>query len=1009
MSIISESIHTPDNDDRSYRLIALENGLHALLISDPTADKSGAALDVNVGSITDKKYNVSGLAHFCEHLLFMGTKEFPGENEYSEYLSKNSGNSNAYTSLEHTNYYFQVNSLYLKGALDRFSKFFINPLFSPSCKDREINAVDSENKKNLQNDLWRLYQIDKATSEPTHPFNGFSTGNYTTLHTIPVDEGRDVREVLIDFHSKEYSANIMSLVILGKELIDELTTWATDYFSPIKNNNISGPVNDGKVLTKDQLSTLVKVKTVMDKNNLELKFFINDDLEAKNPSVYYTHLLGHETKGLILDYCKSKNWVLDLSVGCSKIVKGNAFLELDFVLTEKGLAHWEDIVKAVFQYIKFISDHGPQAYIFNELKSMKELDFKFKQKGEVSSTVSRLSSKLYKVKDGFINGEDILKSPGYEKFDSKAITEFGKYLNVNNFKIVLSSKSFDNLPSKEKWYGTEYSVEKLSKEFLDSLSLVKSITQLHFPTPNMFIPKNLGFNKKKNTPLLHPYLITDTDKLRLWFKQDDTFEVPKGTIYLHLGFDANENIKKSVSAELLALLFNDSLTSITYFASLVGISISFMLFRDGFVLKVSGYNDKLPTLLEILLQSFFSYSPDSSKFSMLKFKLEQELKNFGYGVPYNQIGTRVLTLVNEKTYEHLDRLKALQSVNFDDVKEYVKTLFTSINAEGLVHGNFDISSAKEIKNIILRHIDSIKTKKREPLRNYILNENARYETELDDANNINSCIETFIQTSPAANERLLVLTDLVSTIMKEPCFNQLRTKEQLGYVVFSGTRKFRNSFGIRILIQSERDTAYLEYRTAEFLQTFGRYVDKLSDDDFIKAKQTLKEIKTTKLKHLSEEGGRFWSSISDGYYNFKFRNKHVKILEGIEKQEFKDFFKKVLGSKKVVAHLKSKKVPEVTKEKIIKSSIVNFNSRHDLNIDLDSVDVNDYSGLIEDKELQFKLEEAVKTDLESPIPKGYPSGKLYSISEFQSHFELGESPKPVQNLADFYYPEESHL
>ena len=104
-------------------------------------------LDVNVGSFTDKEYNISGLAHFCEHLLFMGTEKYPKENEYSNYLSKHSGSSNAYTAAEHTNYYFQVGADYLEGALDRFSQFFIAPLFSKSCQDREINAVDSENKK----------------------------------------------------------------------------------------------------------------------------------------------------------------------------------------------------------------------------------------------------------------------------------------------------------------------------------------------------------------------------------------------------------------------------------------------------------------------------------------------------------------------------------------------------------------------------------------------------------------------------------------------------------------------------------------------------------------------------------------------------------------------------------------------------------------------------------------------------------------------------------------------
>jgi len=84
----------------------------------------------------------------------MGTKKFPSENEYQQYLSTNNGMSNAYTAMTSTNYYFDVAPNALEGALDRFSGFFIEPLFNEDCTEREIKAVDSEHKKNLQNDMW---------------------------------------------------------------------------------------------------------------------------------------------------------------------------------------------------------------------------------------------------------------------------------------------------------------------------------------------------------------------------------------------------------------------------------------------------------------------------------------------------------------------------------------------------------------------------------------------------------------------------------------------------------------------------------------------------------------------------------------------------------------------------------------------------------------------------------------------------------------------------------------
>lgn len=98
----------------------------------------------------------------------------------------------------------------------RFAQFFISPAFSENCKDRELRAVDSEHKKNLQSDSWRLFQLEKNLSSPNHPYSQFGTGNLETLQDAPGREGIDVRDELIKFHSKYYSANIMKLVILGR-------------------------------------------------------------------------------------------------------------------------------------------------------------------------------------------------------------------------------------------------------------------------------------------------------------------------------------------------------------------------------------------------------------------------------------------------------------------------------------------------------------------------------------------------------------------------------------------------------------------------------------------------------------------------------------------------------------------------------------------------------------------------------------------------------------------------
>ncbi|KAK6457763.1 Metalloenzyme, LuxS/M16 peptidase-like protein [Scheffersomyces xylosifermentans] len=1046
-------IEKPHTDDRSYRYFKLNsNDLQVLVIHDPTADKSAASLDVNVGSYTDKQYDIPGLAHFCEHLLFMGTEKYPEENEYSSFLAKHSGYSNAYTAAEHTNYYFQLSSDYLEGALDRFAQFFISPLFSQSCKDREINAVDSENKKNLQNDIWRLYQLDKSNSNPKHPYNGFSTGNYQTLHVDPTGKGLNVRDVLMDFHKSHYSSNLMSLVILGKEDLDTLSTWAIEKFSDVPNKSLPRPHYNGEtILTNEYLGKLTKAKPIMDKHQLELTFMIPDDLEAawkSKPNGYFSHLLGHESEGSVLYHLKHKGWVTGLSSGNMKVCQGSSFFMLEFELTPEGLAEWKSIVVTVFQYLKLILSDEPKQWIWEEMSNMSAINFKFRQKADASGTVSKMSSTLYKfADDGFIPPEYLLSSSIYREFNSSEIVQFGKYLNPDNFRIALISQSLDGLDKTEQWYGTEYSYDDIPFDLLTQIRAASLNENLHYPSPNDFIPKDFEvLRKKAEKPLIHPYLVEVNNKMHVWFKQDDQFEVPKGTIEIvfHLP-NSNTDLRSSTYSALIAEMLNDELNQIVYYASLVGLKAHFAPWRDGFNLKVSGYNDKLPVLLEQVLSKFINFKPNKERFEAMKFKLYQQFKNFGFNVPYSQVGTHLLLLVNDKTYTYEEKIKLMDtSLTFNDLYEFTtKTVWDAgVFSEILIHGNFDITKADEIKKLVSSY-----TKNIDPiaetldgvdevirLRNYILPENAsiRYELPLQDSKNINSCIEYYIQISPeSTDEKLRVLTDLLSTIIREPCFNQLRTKEQLGYVVFSGLRLGRTSLGFRILVQSERTTDYLEYRIDEFLTNFGKYVNnELTDEDFAKFKQALKDTKLAKLKHLSEETNRLWNYITDGYYDFESRLKHVNLLESISKDEFVHFFNDYIFNEskkagKLVVHLKSQSAPVPSTLKLVQSSIVNYVYRNNYQVSSDKLEAivesnyENHGELVklvanEIKEdpsnkipsnLEDNLLSTIKIEIESPVPAKYPSGKLYTqVSEFRSDFKLGGVPSPVEPLSKYYYP-----
>ena len=191
-------------DKKLYRHITLSNGLQCVLICDTVAmrqrklehyddessdgdddddddgsdiegeedddddddglRKAATALLVNVGSYHDPPH-LQGLSHFLEHMLFLGTEEFPIENEYDSFLAQHGGDDNAYTDMEHTLYHYCIPQDGSSGdktvwrALEMFSSFFKCPLLSGGSVDRELNAVESEFELNKKDDDNRLGQL----------------------------------------------------------------------------------------------------------------------------------------------------------------------------------------------------------------------------------------------------------------------------------------------------------------------------------------------------------------------------------------------------------------------------------------------------------------------------------------------------------------------------------------------------------------------------------------------------------------------------------------------------------------------------------------------------------------------------------------------------------------------------------------------------------------------------------------------------------------------------------
>ncbi|XP_044760344.1 insulin-degrading enzyme [Coccinella septempunctata] len=900
-----DNIFKSKEDKRLYRGLILSNQLKVLLVSDPSTDKSAAAMDVNVGYMSDPK-NVKGLAHFCEHMLFLGTEKYPNENDYNKFLSEHGGSSNAATYPDHTIYYFDVVPEHLSSALDRFAQFFIAPLFTESATDKELNAVNSEHDKNVQSDLWRLDQLDKHLADPDHPYHTFGTGNRYTLEILPKREGINVREELLKFHNTWYSSNLMSLAVLGKESLDELEATVVELFHNVENKNSPLPEWSDAPFNEGHFETCTYIHPVKDVRNLNIIFPCKDFRhEYKAAPIHYTsHLMGHEGPGSILSALKSRGWSNSLVAGARPTPRGFTFFTIAVDLTEEGMKHTDEIIKLVFQYVNMLKQLGPLKWVHDENRDIGEMTFRFKDK---ESPRGYISSLVHFMQDYPM--EDVLScNLVVTEWKPEAIEEVWDDLVPSKIRVAIVAKKFNTeLDSVEPWYGTKYKTVKIDKEILSDWENAGLCDELKLPEKNEFIPSDFKLyplddvsNKEGSTFSDHPLIIKDTALTRVWFKQDDVYKLPKA----NLMFDfvsplAYLDPLNCNLTHMLVQLFRDALNEYAYSAEVAGLKYELINTKYGLILAIEGYNDKQHILLEKIIDRLTSFKVDPKRFEIYKENYIRNLRNFNAEQPYQHAVYYLAVLLTEHSWTKQELLGATEQLTIERLEAFIPQVLSKMHIECLVHGNVNKTKALEMANIVEEQLRN--TLKMCPLlpRQLLLNRELKLEKgcyylyEVQNDIHKPSCIELYYQCGMQSTETNMKL-ELFSKIIQEPCFNILRTKQQLGYIVFSGVRRSNGVQGLRIIVQSDKHPAFLDDRIEEFLKDMKPYLMSMEEEEFVRHREALAAQRLEKPKQLASQTNLYWSEITSQQYNFDRTEMEVGYLRTLKMKDILEFYEEFL-------------------------------------------------------------------------------------------------------------------
>ncbi|XP_012709381.2 nardilysin [Fundulus heteroclitus] len=963
-----EIIKSP-SDPKQYRYIVLDNGLRALLISDysgpmasdgdddleieeeeeeeeeeedgeeeedETGDEddedkgeeevkkkkgnaekqSAAALCVGVGSFSDPG-DLPGLAHFLEHMVFMGSEKYPSENGFDAFLKKHGGSDNASTDCERTIFQFDVQRKSFKEALDRWAQFFICPLMIRDAIDREVEAVDSEYQLAKPSDSHRKEMLFGSLAKPGHPMGKFCWGNAETLKQEPKKKKINVYKRLRAFWKKHYSAHYMTLAVQSKEKLDTLEEWVREIFSKVPNNGLPKP--DFSALP-DPFDTpdfckLYRVVPVRKVHALNITWALppQEKYYRVKPLHYISWLVGHEGTGSILSVLRKKCWALALFGGNSETGFDQnttySIFSISITLTDEGFQNFYEVTHLVFQYLKMLQTLGPQQRIYEEIQRIEANEFHYQEQIDPIEYVEDICENMQLFpKEDFLTGDQLMF-----EYNPEVIGAALALLTPENANLMLLSPEHEGqCPLREKWFGTQYSVEDIQQKWMERWSGDMELnSDLHLPPENKFIATDFTLKPSDCSDTDFPVRIANGDKGCLWYKKDNKFKIPKAYIRFHLISPIiQQSAKNIVLFDLMVNILGHNLAEPAYEAEVAQLEYKLVAGEHGLIVKVKGFNHKLPLLFHLIVDHLADFSASEDVFSMFMEQLKKTYFNILIKPDKLSKDVRLLILEHSR-WSMVEKYQALTAgLTSEELIGFSRSFRAELYAEGLVQGNLSSAESVQFLQYVTDKLQFSELPAEVPVTFRVVELPPKHhicKVKSLNKGDANSEVTVYYQSGPKAL-REHTLMELLVMHMEEPCFDFLRTKETLGYHVYPTCRNTSGVLGFSVTVETQAtkfNSELVELKIEEFLVSYGEKLGALSEEAFNTQVTALVKLKECEDTHLGEEVDRNWAEVLTQQYVFDRLNKEIAALKQMSRDELISWFQEHRGatSRKLSVHV----------------------------------------------------------------------------------------------------------
>ncbi len=860
-------------DPRPTQKITLENGLEVTLIQDVKNNNAFASMNVGVGSLAEHK-DQRGLAHFLEHLLFLGSEKYPDVDAYKKYLGDNGGSSNAFTSRTDTNYFFSVSGVAFEGALDRFAQFFISPLLDPRYVTREKDAIQKEYLRILENDGWRGFRAQTLAMNPEHPYSWYFPGSLDSLQSVE-------RKDALEFYQKHYSSTNMKLALIGPQSLETLEKWARTSFSNIKNTGATEFKVPDHVFKKESLPKRISVQSFSPTNSMSISFILPYDKDYKSKSLQFiSSVVGSEVAGSLTSYLKDLGLIFSLSSSGGDQENFNV-LSVNLRLTQKGVEQKDFIIQEVFSYLDLIRREGIPDYRISkqtELFAKNFLEAPYLSSDDYAVQITRGMKELP-------NEDYFARSSLVEEADLKKISDLLEQLKPENLLIVESSPNVSG-PLYDKDYELFYSLESLVESEL--VTALKS----ERPIPSgMILPQENPYFLEVN-PFLTTLKETEIKPLKSKasfnssIMEDREFDVPKTQVTVKLNSAQIGLNPLQWAIRILALrTLTEFVNEIKYEGNEADYNFLANIHTGGLTLNFTGPTNRLPLFIEQMIKRISQPMNNEVFLTLAKESINEEIM---------ALATRdsldaAFSVLSLNMYEDmgLDEIAPfISQIDLNSINQEINQLLYQSFVELIIIGNTDKKLTETISQLIEKQWVSQTSLLTLPNpAPFVLPKNSLNQP-LISVEKVKSENFGFLYnfTLSDLNDNEVGALDILSTFIGQEYFTTMRTEKGLAYAVGGSSLTVKNGGLIYLYIQSDSAVNKLYDETLAWMPKLISKLKVISPESF----ESMRAGLLTQLENPPQSHNQKWSLAYDNWEKKAPRLKRAEKIELIKKAKISD-------------------------------------------------------------------------------------------------------------------------